>query len=399
MQQIIETPFGGGAVSAGLIVSQMLANAPCPEPVADKWTVFHDLRVARAVFGVSDRDLTVLNALLSFLPARELSDGAPLVVHPSNDSLSDRAHGMAESTLRRHLATLVRAGLIARRDSPNGKRYLARSLDGTPRQAFGFDLRPLLVLAPRIAAAALDARRAEAQTRVARETAVLRLRDATKLALYAAETGACPSGAEADTDIEARLAQARRALRRRLTRAELEALAADLAAIAARLSARITRQTSSQAEEMSGIADESGRHHQNSNSDSCELEPCQESGVGGAVAPDPLPSRLPLGLVLKACPDILPYARDPVRSWRDLVAVAGLVRGMMGISRNAWDDAQATMGPETAAVVTAAILQRVDQIRAPGGYLRALTAKAREGGFSPGPMIMALLSGANGRPV
>lgn len=394
MQQIFQTPFGGGMVSAGLIAGQMLAAAPCPEPTADKWAVFHDLRVARAVFGVSDRDLTVLNALLSFLPARDLTDGAALVVHPSNASLSDRAHGMAESTLRRHLAALVRAGLIARRDSPNGKRYLARSLDGAARQAFGFDLRPLLVLAPRIAEAARETRRAEAEAQVARETAVLRLRDATKLALYLAEN----DGA-VDPGIEARLAGARLALRRRLARGELDTLAADLSEMAAQLSARIAALYPAETEETGGNASENGRHQQNSNPDSYEFEPCQESGEGGSVAPDPLPLRLPLGLVLKACPDLLPYARDPVRDWRDLVALAGLVRGMMGISRDAWDDAQVVMGPETAAVTVAAILQRVDHIRAPGGYLRVLTAKARGGGFSPGPMIMALLSGANGRPV
>nr|WP_318246011.1 replication initiation protein RepC [Seohaeicola saemankumensis] len=46
---------------------------------------------------------------------------------------------------------------------------------------------------------------------------------------------------------------------------------------------------------------------------------------------------------------------------------------------------------EAASATVAAILQRVDEIRTPGGYLRALTAKARHNGFSPAPMILALL--------
>lgn len=49
------------------------------------------------------------------------------------------------------------------------------------------------------------------------------------------------------------------------------------------------------------------------------------------------------------------------------------------------------MGPEVAAVTVAAMLQRFDRIANPGGYLRALSAKAASGGFSPGPMVMALL--------
>ena len=39
----------------------------------------------------------------------------------------------------------------------------------------------------------------------------------------------------------------------------------------------------------------------------------------------------------------------------------------------------------------AAIYQRVDQIGSPGGYLRSLTERARDGKFSTWPMIMALL--------
>ena len=45
---------------------------------------------------------------------------------PSNNKLRSRAYGMSEPTLRRHLASLVKAGLLIRRDSPNGKRYARR---------------------------------------------------------------------------------------------------------------------------------------------------------------------------------------------------------------------------------------------------------------------------------
>ena len=64
---------------------------------------------------------------------------------------------------------------------------------------------------------------------------------------------------------------------------------------------------------------------------------------------------------------------------------------MMGISPSAWDEARHHMGPEEAAVSVAAMLERFAEIRSPGGYLRSLTARAADGGFSTGPMIMALL--------
>ena len=90
--------------------------------------------------GVSERSLSVLNALLTFHPETALTGEDDLIVFPSNDQLSLRAHGMPASTLRRHLAVLVDAGLIVRRDSPNGKRYARKGSAGAIELAFGFDL-------------------------------------------------------------------------------------------------------------------------------------------------------------------------------------------------------------------------------------------------------------------
>ncbi len=81
---------------------------------------------ARDRLGLTDRALTVLNALLTFHPDDELRADGPLVVYPSNAQLALRTHGMAGTTLRRHIAVLVGAGVVIRRDSPNGKRYARR---------------------------------------------------------------------------------------------------------------------------------------------------------------------------------------------------------------------------------------------------------------------------------
>jgi replication initiation protein RepC len=64
---------------------------------------------------------------------------------------------------------------------------------------------------------------------------------------------------------------------------------------------------------------------------------------------------------------------------------------MLGISPSAWQDACVAMGPEEASVVLLAMLERFEEIRSPGGYLRSLTAKAEQGAFSCGPMVMALM--------
>ena len=116
---------------------------------------------------------------------------------------------------------------------------------------------------------------------------------------------------------------------------------------------------------------------------------------GELVEPRPKAQEPPktyhLGLVLKACPDIADYATAGIANWRDLMATAAQVRGYLGVSPSAYEDACHVMGPEIAAIVVACILQRAQQVNSAGGYLRALTEKARAGQFSVGPMLMAAL--------
>lgn len=394
MEHLTTTPFGRRPVTAGLM-ARATANRQVAEfKTMDKWSLFRDLSAARSAYGLNDRALLVLNALLSFHPGATLQDGSGLIVFPSNITLSERAHGMAESTLRRHLATLVEVGLIARHDSPNGKRYARRRSDGEIMRAFGFDLRPLLLRAPEIIRTAEEIRAATEALRSTRERITLLKRDTLKLASYAATSALPGPWVEVLNDI----ATLHTRLRRKLALGDLLEIEAQLVDILAQIESHLPVET----KELSGSDSENGRHYQNSDKDSCESEPREEdetteilaSHPPTALAPRPSQTlnKLPLQIVLQACPDIQPYAERPIEGWRDLVNAAGLVRGMMGINPSAWEEARAVMGPEAAAIAVACILQRFAKIRNPGGYLRSLSLKAREGHFSPAPMVMALLS-------
>ena len=99
---------------------------------------------------------------------------------------------------------------------------------------------------------------------------------------------------------------------------------------------------------------------------------------------------VPLAYLLAACPLLETYARDGIKTWHDVAATAGLVRSMLGISPDAWAKAQADFGETGAAIVIAAILERAEDIRSPGGYLRSLSEKSRNGKFSVWPMLEAL---------
>ena len=70
---------------------------------------------------------------------------------------------------------------------------------------------------------------------------------------------------------------------------------------------------------------------------------------------------------------------------------AETVRSILGISLSAWKAAIETMGETDASILIASLLQRGEEIKSAGGYVRTLTEKAREGAFSIGPVLMALL--------
>ncbi|MBE0455116.1 MAG: replication protein C [Roseovarius sp.] len=119
-------------------------SLPCPNP----YELLGPVRVLRKELGLTTNDLAVLTALISFLPRkeRENQDSQRLtltVVFPSNASLSERANGLDERTLRRSLGRLSAAELIERKNSANGKRFPLR-YGGVIRDAFGIDLKPLI---------------------------------------------------------------------------------------------------------------------------------------------------------------------------------------------------------------------------------------------------------------
>ncbi|MEY8882089.1 plasmid replication protein RepC [Donghicola sp. XS_ASV15] len=392
MEHISTTPFGRRSVSAGQLAAQAMLEAPIPDVVPDKWTIIKELTAARLAFGVTDRDLAVLHALVSFHPHDSLAEGEGTIVFPSNAALSERAHGMAESTLRRHLAALVNAQLIIRHDSPNGKRYAARGVNGGIDRAFGFDLRPLLVRLPEIASAAHEARAAALRLKRLREAVVLRLRDAAKLIAFGQEE------VQADWDeLQHRLRLLQRSMRRKLYADDLAQLNQEAETLLTEVNTVLVK---SDTELMGGNDDVSERHLQYSNIQHSDSEPSLEKERAADAEPSTGPkSKLPLYLVVKACPDLNDYVPSGVHSWAELVAAANFIRPMLGISDDAWRRAETAMGAEAAAITVVGILQRASEIRSPGGYLRALTSKAEDGAFSPGPMIMALLATDNQKAV
>ncbi|WP_081159691.1 plasmid replication protein RepC [Ensifer aridi] len=388
----VTTPFGRRPMTLAQVRQQVAATVIQPGKSADKWKVFRDASEARELLGLQDRSLAVLDALLSFYPDNELRQDAQLIVFPSNAQLTLRAHGITGATLRRHLALLVEAGLIVRKDSANGKRYARRHRSGEIESAFGFDLSPLLTRAEELAQMAQRVAAARAAFRRAKENLTICRRDVRKLI-----TAAIEEGADGDWEkINSKYVELVGRIPRTPSPSELLGLLHEMTTLQEEV---LNTLKSQQNAENYSTNDAHNEHHkQNSHTESIhESEPRSRNELGAKASrkQDRTNEALkvfPLGTVLRACPEISSYGPNGVISnWRDLMTAAVTVRSMLGVSPSAYQEACEAMGSENAAVTIACILERAGHINSAGGYLRDLTSKTKRGVFSLGPVLMALL--------
>jgi len=388
----VTTPFGRRPMTLALVKRQIADTEISSGKCADKWMIFRDVKEAREIFRLPPYSIAVLDALLTFYPEKELRQDAQMIVFPSNAQLMVRANGMSGATLRRHLATLVDAGMIVRKDSPNGKRYARKDGAGEIERAFGFDLSPLLARSEEFALAAQQVATDRREFLKAKESLSLCRRDVRKLIGAAIEEGADGDWKTVESvylDIVSRIPRLPSA-------SDVANILDELKLLHHEIINRLNLMNIS--ENISSNDAHSERHIQNSKPESInELEPSseKEQGVKPSVINRPRREPIkafPLAMVMRACPQIGDYGPGgQVASWRDLMLAAVVVRSMLGVSPSAYQTACETMGPENAAAVMACILERGGQINSAGGYLRDLTQRAEKGEFSPGPMLMALM--------
>ena len=398
MDRLATTPFGGGRMSARVFARQSqvaarqeelrLAAGGNDNGRADKWQLLRALTEARFAYGLGDRTLGLLEALVSFCGDRELDGSQPIIVFPSNRELSIRARGMSPATIRRHLAALVDSGLIFRRDSANGKRFCRRDDTGQVEDAFGFDLAPLALKAGEIYAHAETARAEAKAARALRGEVTLHMRDISKIVASAIEEERQGDWIGFSEELQAISAR----LPRRHMIADLEPLRQSLLSLRTRVENSYLNSLSEQ--ELSGNDVENERHIQNSKSEH-HFENSGKEDLNGKATNGDAPGferkmAISLSKLERLCPQMKDYAKGGISGWEDFLRTAELVRSMLGISPDAWRKARVAMGVQAAAVVIAIMLERAETIRSPGGYLRNLTEKADNGTFSIYPMLQAL---------
>ena len=403
------TPFGRRMLTLAHVATQVAASERASDKAVHKWKIFQAICTARPRLGVNERALSVLNALLTFHPETVLTGEGALIVFPSNQQLMLRAHGMAPATLRRHLAALVDAGLIIRRDSPNGKRYARKDRAGEISQAFGFDIAPLVARAQEFEALAAEIEAEARALKLARERISLCRRDIIKMIATGIDEnvptrlkgqGGSVTGPANWQEIHAGFRAIVESIPRSASRAELEPAAEDLSQLADDILELLKNHLKTQ--NISANESHNERHIQNSKPKSfTESEPVNQKDRAADPQPHPETGRVadnkhmqayPLAMVMQACADMSDYSSGTIANWRDFVATAAIVRPMLGISPSAWEDALQVMGEIPASIVVACILERSAAINSAGGYLRDLTRKARAGEFSLGPILMAQIN-------
>ena len=407
MEHELTTPFGARAMTLGMAAVQIASREKLKEQGTDnrnnssgsqngdhlvhKWQVLSDITEAKDAVGLTDRALAVLSALLSFHQEITLGSGS-LIVFPSNDKLSQRAHGMSPATLRRHLASLIDADVIIRRDSPNGKRYARFDRQGEVAQAYGFDLSPLVLRAEEFSHLAEAARERKLAMKLIREKITLIRRDILKnLELVQDE------GIECDwNNLRLEFMSLTSMIRPTSSQEELESCFVQFQVIASDLTKTIEHHIKSL--KMSGNESQNERHKQ------YQTQPLDSDTNGYSIiqsdfneTPLSEPSEkryrlkgFTLSFVLETCPDILDYSLYEMGSWSDFIKTAELLRSMLGISPDAWEEACRVIGKLEASVIIACLLQKGQEIKSAGGYLRALTRNASEGQFSIGPLLMSI---------
>lgn len=361
-----------------------------PAGVTKKSQLLAALKQACPRLGISTRLRDAIDTLMSWSPEQDWLGESRPIVWPSNQVLQD-AWDVSRRQVQNILTNLIRLGLIAAIDSPEGRRWGKRDQEGRIIEAYGFDLSPLAVRHAEFVAAAAEHRKA------------CKLRDSLRRRLTVVRK-ACRQIAE--TAIEQRVpgrdwsewgtAAATLAEKRPrdMTIANLQALVERLEEVHDEAKEALCAWFDSVEKPPKGaigctpntttktlLADTSVTCNETANEPlgRDRRRAAQTANRDQLLPANYATSGLAPGLLARLCRPLRTYLVDDRPGWSDLVDAADYLRSELGISRSAWTDACHTLGRNDAAAAVAVIAAKRADIASPGGYLRAMTNRARTG--------------------
>ncbi|MEM9231609.1 MAG: plasmid replication protein RepC [Pseudomonadota bacterium] len=413
----VNQPSGWRKATAGLAVAEQLAEAGERAGVP-KTDAFVAVKRVGAHIGLKASDLMLLDTLGAFTQPQDWEERRRPIVWASNAYLMEQT-GFSLSALKRHARRLAEVGVIAFKDSPNGKRWGRRDPDGHIVEAYGFDLSPMAARVEEFAE--LYGRNQEERAlcqRLKRQITVARrmIRARIEAALQGALSGAWTEYLERFEGLLARLPRVNAAsetleqllawfqdLQNRVEQAYLKAFRGDeFVENTPQTEGQVAKET----QEMNPTRANSDPHILTTN----QLDPVtcnrSETEQAAGVAPGkptvvPVERPEPEGkgvdvansvrgvavdvrTVMQACPEFAYWARNTsgyLRDWGDLYRIAGDLKKIIGVSDHAWLDAQEVMGKQMAAAAMALVFDKhaKGEVASAGGYLRGMTEKAGAG--------------------
>lgn len=408
----------------GLVVAEQHAQAGEQLSIPKSQATSATKRVAAAI-GLQAQDLLLLDTFAAFTKPQDWEQGRRPIVWASNNFLMEQT-GFSLSTLRRHVRRLAELGLIWIKDSPNGKRYGHRDENGVIIEAYGFDLAPLAARAEEFEA--LYARLKEERQFCASLRNVITV---TRRTIRAKIEKALESGLRGPwRQLEQEFAVLLQRLPRRTTTPSTLLDIVDWfkdfrdrveqAFHAAfdwpqetdqKASAQDVEDTSNVVSidmNMTPTGVSGDTHILTTNQPDPVTSNCFENKAAADVEPElPKPepverpeqvdldiqwtthtnkrkSDIDIPMLMLTCPHFAEMARGLqgyIKDWNDLHRAAGKIRGMAGISENAWNVSQKALGSDVASAAIALIFDKhsTGEVTSPGGYLRGMVEKAQAG--------------------
>ena len=344
--------------------SRSAEDLPTTHSQPDRFSLIEVVRKASTALGLKAPIIATLDALLSCLPPKRSHN----VVFASNATIVFKRNGISDRTIRRHVAQLAEAGLLARSDSPNRKRFSKSDMSTGSVLRFGFDLSPLFKSYDQICAMAEDC------AKQASHISFLR----TKVRCAIARTMEL-DGLSIDAE------NALRALRRKLTAEELYCILDDLISVEENRGMDCGAKMSIEAE-MSATDGQNVRHHHNSKKELIDSDVAEKT-----EDPHLQHHQISIGSLVGACKEAASYLQRPAESLSDVIGHARTLAPMMGIDSTTYRAAEDRLGELRTAVTVWGLLQMQGKIRQLGAYFRAITTGKRSAAFDPWAMINTLV--------
>jgi replication initiation protein RepC len=418
------THTGWRKPTPGLVAAEKHAQAGEQLSIPKSQAIVAAKKIAAAI-GLKSQDLLLLDTFGAVTQPQDWEQGRRPIIWASNNFLMEQT-GFSLATLKRHARRLCEAGLIAFKDSPNGKRYGYRDEEGVIVEAYGFDLAPMAARTAEFEALHAQILEERQFCKSLRNTITV-----TRRVIRAKIEKALESRLKGPwRELQGEFALMLERLPKRSTGPDkLLNIVNWFKALQARVEAAFEAafdwpdetdaKTPSQED---SIAPDIVSYYQNMNPREVTDEPHLlttnepdpvnsnrfETKHAAGVEPENPPlerierpeevdlegewsthtnkrrSDIDIPTLMLTCPQFGELARGMegyISDWNGVHRAAAKIRPMVGISEHAWNTAQKALGAEVAAAAVALIYDKhaSGEVSSPGGYLRGMVQKAHAG--------------------